>query len=42
MEPISERDLPREPEVDRRLGRVVLLALTVSVVVVVALVVWLR
>lgn len=42
MKPISEQDLPPEREVDRRLGRVVLLALAVSVVVVVALVVWLR
>jgi hypothetical protein len=42
MEPISKRDLPREREVDRRLGRVVLLALAVSVVVVVVLVVWLH
>jgi hypothetical protein len=42
MEPTSKMDLPREGEVDRRLGRVVLLSLAVSVVVVVVLVVWLR
>jgi hypothetical protein len=42
MEPITDQDLPREREVDRRLGRVVGLALAVSVVVVVVLVVWLR
>jgi hypothetical protein len=42
MEPTRKMDLPREREVDRRLGRVVLLSLAVSVVVVVVLVVWLR
>jgi hypothetical protein len=37
---MSDGDLPPEREVNRRLGRIALLALAVSVVVVVALVVW--